>query len=365
MLIQWLWAGINIYFLISLLLKYFVSWIILFRVWVFCSHTCKLSMVVYESLCSQRVPGEMEQVQPLLSGARGQKWCLQQARDRAECWGEAAAAAQSTPTHQGSYQWRHQLCLQRSRSQVEHTNATPLQEGVTCSVKAVHLKWSLSILPFSKFINMMMKHGNKVLARDILTQVRKWTVRSQREGQRFVVSFITQISKTCFRPWRAWRGNRWRNTTKLQRGRRKRLSVTPTPFFTKLWRTVCLLLGWPAYRKVESITRSVMRQKNPTNCFVADPVPSRHKHKSLIISCLIPDPSQVPIPLTENRRRFLAMKWMITECRDNKHRRTHMYEKLSQELLAAHEKEGNVIKKKYELHKMAEANRAYAHYRWW
>lgn len=73
----------------------------------------------------------------------------------------------------------------------------------------------------------------------------------------------------------------------------------------------------------------------------------------------------MPIPLTDNRRRFLAMKWMITECRDNKHRRTLMYEKLSQELLAAFEKEGNVIKKKHELHKMAEANRAYAHYRWW
>ncbi|KAK6312250.1 hypothetical protein J4Q44_G00179140 [Coregonus suidteri] len=54
---------------------------------------------------------------------------------------------------------------------------------------------------------------------------------------------------------------------------------------------------------------------------------------------------QVPIPLTGNRRRFLAMKWMITECRDNKHRRTLMYEKLSQELLAAFSKEGNVVKR--------------------
>lgn len=42
-----------------------------------------------------------------------------------------------------------------------------------------------------------------------------------------------------------------------------------------------------------------------------------------------------------------------------------MYEKLSQELLAASAQEGNVIKKRLELHKMAEANRAYAHYRWW
>ncbi|XP_078081575.1 small ribosomal subunit protein uS7m [Mustelus asterias] len=74
---------------------------------------------------------------------------------------------------------------------------------------------------------------------------------------------------------------------------------------------------------------------------------------------------QVPTPLTDNRRRFLAMRWLITECRENRHRRTHMHEKLSQELLAAFKNEGNVVKRKRELHKMAEANRAYAHYRWW
>ncbi|TRY96436.1 hypothetical protein DNTS_021462 [Danionella cerebrum] len=73
---------------------------------------------------------------------------------------------------------------------------------------------------------------------------------------------------------------------------------------------------------------------------------------------------QVPIPLKENYRRFKAIKWMVTECRENKHRRTFMYEKLAQELLAAYGNQGNVIKRKQELHKMAEANRAYAHYRW-
>lgn len=76
-------------------------------------------------------------------------------------------------------------------------------------------------------------------------------------------------------------------------------------------------------------------------------------------------PSQVPVPLTDNRRRFLAMKWLITECRENKHRRTLMPEKLSQELLLAFNNEGPIIKKKHVLHKMAEANRAYAHFRWW
>lgn len=74
---------------------------------------------------------------------------------------------------------------------------------------------------------------------------------------------------------------------------------------------------------------------------------------------------QVPVPLTDRRRRFLAMKWMITECRDNKPRRTLMPEKLSDELLEAFHNRGAVIKRKHNMHKMAEANRALAHYRWW
>lgn len=74
---------------------------------------------------------------------------------------------------------------------------------------------------------------------------------------------------------------------------------------------------------------------------------------------------QVPVPLSDRRRRFLAMKWMITECREKKHRRTLMPEKLSQELLQAFHNQGPVIKRKHDMHKMAEANRALAHYRWW
>lgn len=74
---------------------------------------------------------------------------------------------------------------------------------------------------------------------------------------------------------------------------------------------------------------------------------------------------QVPVPLADRRRRFLAMKWMITECREKKHRRMLMPEKLSHELLQAFHNQGPVIKKKHDMHKMAEANRALAHYRWW
>lgn len=74
---------------------------------------------------------------------------------------------------------------------------------------------------------------------------------------------------------------------------------------------------------------------------------------------------QVPVPLADQRRRFLAMKWMIAECREKKHRRVLMPEKLSHELLQAFHNQGPVIKRKHDMHKMAEANRALAHYRWW
>ncbi|CAH3156655.1 unnamed protein product [Porites lobata] len=76
---------------------------------------------------------------------------------------------------------------------------------------------------------------------------------------------------------------------------------------------------------------------------------------------------QVPIPLPPQRRRFLAIKWLITAAREQQktNENARMYKKLAKELLNAYNNEGTVIKKKRELHRRAEDNRAYAHYRWW
>ncbi|XP_073246800.1 small ribosomal subunit protein uS7-like isoform X2 [Porites lutea] len=76
---------------------------------------------------------------------------------------------------------------------------------------------------------------------------------------------------------------------------------------------------------------------------------------------------QVPIPLPPQRRRFLAIKWLITAAREQQktNKNARMYKKLAKELLNAYNNEGTVIKKKRELHRRAEDNRAYAHYRWW
>jgi small subunit ribosomal protein S7 len=71
---------------------------------------------------------------------------------------------------------------------------------------------------------------------------------------------------------------------------------------------------------------------------------------------------QVPIEVSPERGEFLATKWIITYARDRGGR--SMAEKLAAELIDAAQGQGNSIKKKQDTHKMAEANKAFAHYRW-
>uniref|UniRef100_A0A182F2P5 Small ribosomal subunit protein uS7m n=2 Tax=Anopheles albimanus TaxID=7167 RepID=A0A182F2P5_ANOAL len=72
---------------------------------------------------------------------------------------------------------------------------------------------------------------------------------------------------------------------------------------------------------------------------------------------------QVPIPVTEKRSYFLAMKWLLEAVRE-KERTVHFPEKMAWEILDAAANQGKVVKRKHELHRQCEANRAYAHYRW-
>jgi len=71
---------------------------------------------------------------------------------------------------------------------------------------------------------------------------------------------------------------------------------------------------------------------------------------------------QVPIEVRPERRNALAMKWLVGFARDRGDR--NMAERLAAELLAASRNEGSTIKKKDDTHRMAEANKAFAHYRW-
>lgn len=71
---------------------------------------------------------------------------------------------------------------------------------------------------------------------------------------------------------------------------------------------------------------------------------------------------QVPIEVRPGRRTSLAMRWLKDTA--TKRRERSMAEKLAAELVAASRGEGSTIKKKEDTHRMAEANRAFAHYRW-
>lgn len=69
---------------------------------------------------------------------------------------------------------------------------------------------------------------------------------------------------------------------------------------------------------------------------------------------------QVPREVRQERKFFLGCKWIIEAARSGKGR--PMYKKLADELIAAAKNEGNAIKKKQNVHRMAEANRAFASY---
>ena len=71
---------------------------------------------------------------------------------------------------------------------------------------------------------------------------------------------------------------------------------------------------------------------------------------------------QVPVEVRPERRTALAMRWIIQYSRARSEK--SMSERLAAELILASKGEGNAIKKKEDTHKMAEANRAFAHYRW-
>ena len=71
---------------------------------------------------------------------------------------------------------------------------------------------------------------------------------------------------------------------------------------------------------------------------------------------------QVPMEVEEGRGRSLAMRWLITAARARSGK--SMEEKLSAELVDAIQGRGATIKKRDDLHRMAEANKAFAHYRW-
>src|ERR671935_1405092 len=71
---------------------------------------------------------------------------------------------------------------------------------------------------------------------------------------------------------------------------------------------------------------------------------------------------QVPVEVPQRRARTLAVRWIVTFARDR--REKHMSDKLAGEILDALNQQGGAFKRKDDLYRMAQANKAFAHYRW-
>jgi small subunit ribosomal protein S7 len=71
---------------------------------------------------------------------------------------------------------------------------------------------------------------------------------------------------------------------------------------------------------------------------------------------------QVPVEVRPERREALAMRWLVKFARERSGRT--MFEKLANELIEAAHSRGGAIRRKEDVHRMAEANKAFAHYRW-
>src|SRR5947209_14605957 len=71
---------------------------------------------------------------------------------------------------------------------------------------------------------------------------------------------------------------------------------------------------------------------------------------------------QVPVEVPQRRARTLAVRWLVSFARER--REKHMEDKLAGEILDALEQQGNAFKRKDDMYRMAQANKAFAHYRW-
>ena len=71
---------------------------------------------------------------------------------------------------------------------------------------------------------------------------------------------------------------------------------------------------------------------------------------------------QVPVEVKSKRAQALAIRWLVDSARKRKDK--HMADKIFNELFDAYEKKGAAVKKKEDVHKMAESNKAFAHFRW-
>ena len=121
----------------------------------------------------------------------------------------------------------------------------------------------------------------------------------------------------------------------------------------------------------KSVSRSIFSQamqilrdqgiKNPDEVFkkaLSNVMPNMEVHARRVGGSVY----QIPTEVKVNRRLALSIRWIVGACRDKKGK--SMAEKLAQELIDASKEAGAAFKKREDVHRMAAANKAFAHYKW-
>ena len=155
----------------------------------------------------------------------------------------------------------------------------------------------------------------------------------------------------------------------MRRKIRKKLKLNPDPLFNSL--DIEKFTNYLMWKGKKSIARDIVYKtleeiKNKTK---ADPVAIFQKaieNASPLIAVRSRRVGgatyQVPKEIPANKRLAMAMRWIILAARAKKGK--SMTSRLSEELILASKNEGAAVKKKEDTHKMAEANRAFAHFSW-
>jgi small subunit ribosomal protein S7 len=118
------------------------------------------------------------------------------------------------------------------------------------------------------------------------------------------------------------------------------------------------------YKALESLTTTIHKDKNPLevlNTALENIKPVMEVRPRRIGGAAY----QVPMPVKTDRREALAIRWLIQAARSRSNKEYHeFWQKLSAEILDAFNNTGAAIKKKQDVHRMAEANKAFSHFRW-
>lgn len=157
-----------------------------------------------------------------------------------------------------------------------------------------------------------------------------------------------------------------------RRGNVKRKKISPDPVYNEVM--VTKLINRSMYDGKKSVAESEVYEafdlvKEKTG---KDPMKAFHEALDKIRPSMEVRPRrvggasyQVPMPVRGSRQNSLSIRWLIEAARSRSNSEYHTYaEKLAAEIVDAVNEEGGAFKKKAEMERMAEANRAFAHFRW-